>query len=76
VVAVPLWVSWGGPTLRAALPTGAWLWLGAGGLAYTVGVVFFSWEKLPYHHTAWHGFVLVGAACHFAAILGHVVPVG
>jgi hemolysin III len=59
-----------------ALPLAGLAWLVAGGLAYTGGVVFFAWEKLPFHHTLWHLFVLAGAACHFAAVWGCVVPTG
>lgn len=65
VVAVPL---------SQALSVEGWAWLLGGGLAYTLGVVFFVWERLPYHHTIWHLFVLAGAACHFFAVLRHVVP--
>jgi len=40
----------------------------AGGLFYTVGVVFYSWRRLRYHHAIWHGFVLGGSACHVFAV--------
>lgn len=43
-------------------------WIIAGGLSYTFGVIFFLWEKLPYHHAIWHLFVLGGSAGHFAAM--------
>lgn len=45
-----------------------------GGAAYMLGVVFYSWEKLPYNHAIWHGFVLAGSVCHFFAVLYYVVP--
>lgn len=54
--------------LVAALSTAEMAWLAAGGLAYTGGVVFYAWKKLPYNHAVWHGFVLAGSACHFTAI--------
>ena len=38
-----------------------------GGLAYTLGVVFYAWRRLPYNHAVWHCFVLAGSACHFTA---------
>jgi len=41
----------------------------AGGLLYTVGVVFHHWPSLPYHNAIWHGFVLAAAACHYLAVL-------
>lgn len=44
-------------------------WLVAGGLAYTVGVVFFVAERMRYSHLAWHLFVLAGSACHTCAVL-------
>ncbi len=46
----------------------------AGGLAYTLGVIFFSWEKLPHHHAIWHVFVLTGSICHFLAVAIYVIP--
>jgi hemolysin III len=45
-----------------------------GGLAYTVGVVFYAWRHLPYNHAVWHVFVLAGSACHFSCVLGYVIP--
>lgn len=39
-----------------------------GGLAYTLGVIFYVWEKLPYNHAIWHVFVLAGSTFHFFAI--------
>jgi len=50
------------------------LWLGAGGLAYTLGVVFYVWHRLPYAHTVWHFFVLAGSIFHFFAIYLYVLP--
>ena len=50
------------------------LWLLAGGLFYTVGVVFFAWERLRYTHTVWHLFVLAGSGCHYAAVLWYSAP--
>ncbi|MBL3571789.1 Hly-III family protein [Rhodovulum sp. BSW8] len=45
----------------------------AGGVLYTVGMVFYLWERLPYHNTIWHVFVLVASMLFFAAITTHVV---
>jgi len=50
------------------------LWLGAGGLAYTLGVVFFALDRLRYFHATWHLFVLAGSVTHYFAILFYVVP--
>lgn len=45
------------------------LWLVAGGLAYTVGVIFFALDsRIRYSHAVWHGFVAMGTACHFVAV--------
>ena len=41
----------------------------AGGLAYTVGLIFYQWRKLPYSHAVWHLFVLAGSVFHFFAVL-------
>jgi hemolysin III len=45
------------------------LWLFAGGVAYTVGVVFYAAKRLRYNHFIWHLFVIAGTACHFCAVL-------
>ena len=60
--------------LVAALGRGGLTLLIAGGLAYTVGVVFYRWRRLPYNHAIWHGFVLMGSALHFFAVLFYVIP--
>jgi hemolysin III len=60
--------------LVAAVPDGAlWLLL-AGGLCYSVGVVFYRWQRLRYHHAFWHSFVLGGSACHILAVLLFLLP--
>ncbi len=46
-------------------------WLAAGGMFYTLGVVFYLWEQLNYSHAWWHGFVLAGSACHCVAVVGY-----
>ena len=46
----------------------------AGGLAYTVGVIFFVWESLRHHHAIWHLFVMAGSLCHFLVIAIYVIP--
>ncbi len=59
------------PLVGALVPGGIAL-LAAGGGAYTVGIVFYLWPRLPYGHAIWHGFVLAGSAFHFAAVLRYV----
>jgi hypothetical protein len=61
-----------GPMLTR-LPGGAIAWILAGGIAYTAGVVFYLWDRLPFNHAVWHCFVLAGSACHFIAVAGWVV---
>ena len=61
------------PLMSALAPGGLALLL-AGGLAYTAGIIFYAWRKLPYHHAIWHAFVLAGSICHFFAVLLFVVP--
>ncbi len=66
-----IWVI--APLSRALPPRGLEL-LFAGGLAYTIGVIFYAWKKLPYHHAIWHVFVLAGSILHFFAVLVSVIP--
>lgn len=62
------------PPLLEHVGAGGLTLLAAGGLAYTAGVGFYLWRRLPYHHALWHGFVLAGAALHFFAVLFYVIP--
>jgi hemolysin III len=58
--------------LRLSVSAPGFLWLLAGGIAYTAGVAFFAPKRLRYSHFVWHLFVLAGTACHFAAVLWYV----
>jgi hemolysin III len=60
--------------LLHSLPEGGFPGLLAGGIAYTVGVVFYAWKSLPYHHAIWHLFVMTGSACHFFSVMVLVLP--
>lgn len=52
------------------IPSVGLIWLIAGGLLYTVGVVFYVSEKrIRYSHAIWHVFVLGGSICHFIAVM-------
>ena len=62
-----------GPLVRSLHSEGLAL-LFLGGIAYTVGVVFYAWRRLPYNHAVWHLFVLAGSAFHFSCVLGYVIP--
>jgi hemolysin III len=61
-------------TLLQAIGWHGMLWLFAGGLAYSLGIVFFALDRRPYFHAAWHIFVLAGSVAHYLAILFYVVP--
>jgi hemolysin III len=72
-VVLCLLLGWSGvvayDSLASALPS-VTLWLLAiGGILYSVGAVFHVWQSLRFHNAIWHGFVLLAASCHYAAIL-------
>ncbi|MDY0087464.1 MAG: hemolysin III family protein [Coriobacteriia bacterium] len=64
-----------GPLRDNLSPTGLWL-LVAGGLAYTLGTIFYVLKRVPYMHAVWHLFVLAGSACHVLAVMLAVIPAG
>ena len=77
-VALHLAMGWLGviaaePMVRSLHPDGLLL-LVLGGAAYTLGVVFYAWRRLPYNHAVWHLFVMAGSLCHFACVFGYVIP--
>lgn len=61
------------PLLESVAPGGLLL-LATGGLAYTVGSLFYAWKRLPFNHAIWHLFVLAGSGFHFFAVLLYVIP--
>jgi len=70
-------MGWSGAMLydavAAALPAMA-LWLViAGGALYSLGVIFHAWQRLRFQNVIWHCFVLLGAACHYTAVLDLVL---
>jgi len=60
------------PLLDSVSPPGI-AWLVAGGLCYSLGVVFFAWRTLPFNHAIWHLFVLAGSICHVVATLFYIL---
>jgi hemolysin III len=58
----------GAPMLSALSPTGFALIVAAGSI-YTAGLLFFLWERLPFHNTIWHVFVLTASFMLYAAVL-------
>jgi len=55
-------------TVWTLVPKWGIFWLFAGGIAYTLGAVFFLAERVRYFHFVWHLFVIAGTACHFVAV--------
>ena len=53
-------------------PNGIYL-LFAGGFFYTVGIIFYAVNKIPFNHVIWHFFVLAGAISHFLMVLNYVI---
>lgn len=51
------------------LPQGMIAWLFIGGACYILGIIFYAWKRMSYHHTVWHLFVLAGSISHFFGIL-------
>jgi hemolysin III len=59
--------------LRMAMPAQGIVWLAAGGLVYTAGIVFFALSKHVAHmHGVWHLCVIGGSACHYVAVMQYV----
>ncbi|MHC4506308.1 MAG: PAQR family membrane homeostasis protein TrhA [Planctomycetota bacterium] len=79
-LSVPLYLTMGWmvliaiePLAQSVHPDGLTL-LVLGGVIYSLGVVFYAWQRLPYNHAVWHVFVLAGSGCHFSCVLGYVIP--
>ena len=75
-VSIALYVLLGWLPLAAFIPTFSTLprgligWVWAGGLCYTAGTLFFTYDnRVPYFHAAWHLLVLAGSTCHYLGIL-------
>jgi len=78
-LSIGLYVIMGWLVIIAAVPVfklipvpGILLLLG-GGLAYTLGVLFYAWDRLPYFHFTWHLFVLAGTVFHYFAVRYYAV---
>jgi hemolysin III len=80
-MALGLYLGMGWAVLLAIKPlivsveTGGIVLLILGGLAYTIGILFYCWKKLKFHHAIWHLFVLTGSILHFFSVLFYVVPI-
>lgn len=60
--------------LLAQVPPTGLFWLAAGGVLYTVGVIFYALKRVRYAHAVWHLFVLGGSICHYVAVLISLAP--
>jgi len=60
-------------TVVASLPTLTLWFIAAGGLLYSLGIIFHAWQRLRFQNAIWHSFVLLGAACHYTAVLDLVL---
>ncbi|MBC7092798.1 hemolysin III family protein [Candidatus Bipolaricaulota bacterium] len=58
----------------AHIPLGALAFLLAGGVIYTLGILFYAWKRLPFNHAIWHLMVLAGCMCHYFAIFLYLLP--
>jgi hemolysin III len=76
-VGLYLAMGWSGVMLYdavvAALPAMALWFVVAGGALYSFGVIFHAWQRLRFQNAIWHSFVLLGAACHYTAVLDLVL---
>lgn len=79
-VSLMLYVGMGWSIVAAVKPlihsvaAGGILFLVLGGLAYTIGILFYVRDKMNYNHAVWHLFVLAGSILHFFSVLFYVVP--
>lgn len=60
--------------LSVNMPVQIMWWLLTGGIAYMLGVIFYLWKRLQYHHAVWHLFVLTGTITHFVAVY-YIIPI-
>jgi hemolysin III len=59
--------------LERAMPAAGIAWLLAGGIVYTLGIIFFAMSKhVPHTHGVWHLFVIFGSFCHYVAVFRYV----
>ncbi|HMD96465.1 MAG TPA: hemolysin III family protein [Terriglobia bacterium] len=77
-IAVYILMGWMGiisvKPLLAAISLRGFLWVVAGGIFYTGGVLFYRAKTMPYSHAIWHLFVMGGSACHYFAVVFYVLP--
>jgi hemolysin III len=59
----------GGRKFFDSIPTDILIFICIGGGLYSIGVIFYLWDKYRFTHAVWHSFVLAGAICHYVAVL-------
>jgi hemolysin III len=59
----------GGRRFFDQLPVSVLIFIWIGGGLYSIGVIFYLWDKYHYMHATWHLFVLTAAICHYVAVL-------
>ncbi len=62
-----------GPVIRL-MPVMGWVWILIGAFFYSLGIVFFTKARFPYHHLVWHLLVIGGSFSHFIAVFFYVIP--
>lgn len=62
------------PQMAEAIGPDGMAWLLAGGISYSVGAIFYAFERIPFNHAIWHVFVLGGGICHFLGVVWYVLP--
>ena len=76
-VGLYLAMGWSGvvayDSLISSLPSATLWFIAAGGLIYSLGVIFHAWERLRFQNAIWHSFVLLAAALHYTAVLNLVL---
>lgn len=76
-IALYLALGWSGlvayDAIVTSLPGLALGFIVAGGALYTLGVIFHAWHRLRFQNAIWHAFVLLGAACHYTAMIDIVL---
>jgi len=79
-VGLYLAMGWSGvmayDSLVSSLPASTLWLLAAGGLIYSLGVIFHAWERLRFQNAIWHSFVLIAAGVHYTAVLDLVLVSG
>ena len=79
-VGLYLAMGWSGvmayDSLVSSLPASTLWFIAAGGLIYSLGVIFHAWERLRFQNAIWHSFVLVAAGFHYTAVLDLILNLG